>query len=185
MIENNQNQLSSEIIEVNSNLVASLVITPNSERNVIALLSYKNLSDKDTFFMYKPLLPDGDNILEELFGGFAVSDYTPIIYTGKNPRSDTLIKPILQPNNFIFLLPKTQVSYKINLAKNFDFESLYKKNKKSFAISIGVFMPAINSKYEQIYKIDTLDKVSKPLYYHITFPENKDVDSMRVYFTIP
>lgn len=179
------NQSQTEILEVNPFLMSTLMIEPISDSLIIAHLSCKNLSKSDTFFLYKDLLPDSNNFREELFGIFSTSSFVNVPYTGKHRINLQRIVPIPQESNFLELLPGAQINFTLNISKQYDFSSLLKLGERSFAISSDIDMPAVDRNFKQIYKLDTIDNTMKPLYYLITLPQKNDIDSMRVYFTIP
>ncbi|HWB27358.1 MAG TPA: hypothetical protein VG738_17910 [Chitinophagaceae bacterium] len=186
---NTNSKLPTGIIEANHYLRMSISVRPESEKNVFATIAYKNLSPKDTFLLYKKLLPVNGEIRENIFGIFATKSLSPVKYCGYKSGleyyHDFAIKPVLDTSCFIQLLPGRAISYKTNLAESYNFSPLLKKGEHVFAIASRIAMPLVNIQYQHVFRIDTLDNISKPVYYYIDISTGQNADSLRTIFSVP
>jgi hypothetical protein len=80
-------------------------------------------------------------------------------------------------------LPRDSLKFSVNIVKAYNFSSPTLKRNFSFVSSI--LLPAVTADYKQVYEKDSVSKKEKPVYYIITLPGVKHVDSMRIKFSIP
>jgi hypothetical protein len=162
-----------------------------SMKEVYADLTYTNKSD-DSVMLYKVLFPFNNVIREDVFSIFENEDFEQVKYVG--PRVEKRLKlardddegavvPVLVKENFFTFLPGDSLKFSVNIAGAYDFYSV--RRRKSFSFVPSILMPVVSTGYKQVYGLDTIHNVQEPVYYIITMPEKRSVDSMRVKFSIP
>jgi hypothetical protein len=166
-------------------------VRPISTKEIYADLTYTNRSG-DSILLYKSLFPFNNTISEDIFSIFQSEDHEMIKYTG--PRNGNYLKlgpdddkgiviPDTLREKFIMLLPGDSLQFYVNIASAYDFSR--PTQKKDLTIFPSIYLPAVTADFKQIFEKDSLDNKEKPVYYIVTLPRNRNLDSMQIKFSIP
>jgi hypothetical protein len=166
-----------------------LTIDALSRKEIYADLSIKNNS-KDSLLLYKILFPFNGDINYPVFSIFSAKTYDDVTYLGplvkyKKLRDDDegeTVIPDMSKDNFVVLHSGETISFKTNIAQSYDFGK-YKAGDE-FNIVPSITNPYVSFDYKQVYEIDSVDGLKKPVYYYITFPRHENIDSMRLKFKL-
>lgn len=164
-----------------------MTITALSSEQVWVSTVLKNNS-KDTFVLYKPLLPTND-LTEKVFGLFSSETLNAVDFNriGKEKHLTdeeevvSQIVPRLEAENLLYLLPDSQMNYNMNIAKLYDFKKSILQNEHQFSIVYSVFMPYIVNN-NHVIEMDSIDKARKPVYYSVRANRTDNLDSIHVRF---
>ena len=156
-------------------IYAQTKVTAISLDSIFVDITFHNESDSD-FLLYKKLLPsnplqlDVFSIIEELtFKNINfIGDHDTLVKTyfyndifHKSPS----ILPDQNPYSYVILHKKDSLSYKINIAKFYDFKEMLKSGKTNFKIAYLTQFPYVLN-YKHIYNLD-IDEKLKPVYYFV------------------
>ena len=149
-----------------------------SSDTVLLEAVYKNLTN-DTIYLPEIYFPNRGVLSRELFVINKLIDGNPgdrLPFTGLKKTS---------LNSVINFLPYSELTTSVNLSNYYDFN--YKKRgiKNDYILTVDFLVPYIdaNSKIRMVR--DSVDSQLKEAFIIVDFPQHKDIDSMRIHFTIP
>lgn len=178
---------SSTIDKFASFLHVELKISPKDKTIILADLSIRNTS-KNSILLYKPLFPFDGKIVFPCFSIFNAKTYEQVEFSKPVPdlsiyTDEGITKDENTPDRYYTLRGGETVRFQLNLADFYDFK--YQKTGEAFKVVPSISLPYVDFRYKQQFEKDTVDGKMKPVYYHLTLPEKRDIDSMRVKFTLP
>jgi hypothetical protein len=164
-----------------------------NQDSIIAHVTFFNDSTDD-ICLYKPILPMG--LLSQ--NNFDFTDATNSIKVNFKDNINTIekyhygsslfmgaIKPNLKANNIILLRANKKLTFRVNVAKHYDFKSTFSNGFKDFVGGYYILMPYIKNG-KQIFDEDEFGNPNKPVYLSLTSVsavDNRDYKYVR--FTIP
>ncbi|MBD0332798.1 MAG: hypothetical protein ICV66_09090 [Chitinophagaceae bacterium] len=168
-------------------LHVELQILLKDKTTVLANMSIRNTSE-DSILLYKPLFPFDGKIDFPCFSIFNANTYEQVEFSKPVPKlsiySDECIEDAENTVDKYFTLHSNEtIQFKINLADWYDFR--HEKSGEAFKVVPSISLPYVDFRYRQKFEKDTVDGKMKPVYYFLTLPEKRDIDSMRVKFTLP
>lgn len=179
--------------ENRNNIFVTLKVKGVSADSVLVESNFIN-NTNEPLLLYKPLLPMNrleNNVFSiNIIGQPNALELVP--YVGSSSRdmfSDEIdrlvvITPELKPENFISLGAKGFVSFKVNIAKFYNFHIATNQNHNEFQISYLSLMPyVINNK--QVFQTDPKDKKIKPVFFAISTNRNPNHVEEMIKFSIP
>jgi hypothetical protein len=168
-------------------LHVKLEISPKDKTTILADLSIRNTS-KNSIILYKSLFPVDGKIVFPCFSIFNAKSYNQVEFSKPIPKlsiySDEGHKEAENTaDKYITLYSNETIQFRVNLADWYDFRQA--KSGEVFKVVPSISLPYVDFRYRQQFEKDTVDGKMKPVYYFITLPDKRDIDSMRVKFTWP
>lgn len=185
----NEDKISSIILKDAPFLHVGLTMNALNKKEIYATLTIKNNS-MDSIMLYKSLFPFDGKINNQVFSIFSANTYEDVKYNGPRVKymmstekaDEGTIIPDLSKENFFILYSGDTLLFQANIAQVYDFGKYTSGDE--FKIIPTIENPYVSFNYKQIYEVDSIDGKKKPVYHHISFPYNKNIDSMRLNFRI-